>query len=70
MSNSVIFRSIPGGAKEIEVFGNGKSIGELAKEVGIDVNSYQYQGDGQPASDSTQVQAGSEVKAAPKVKGN
>ena len=70
MSNKATFRSMLGGeTREIEVTSNGKSIKEVCDELGIDVGSYQFQVSGQPATGSTTVRSGDNVKAAGKVNG-
>ena len=70
MSNKAIFRSMTGGeTREIEVHANGKTVGEVAKELGIDVGSYQFRVDSTPATAKSRVKPGQELKAAPKVNG-
>lgn len=66
---SVVFRSIPGGGREIEIKPNGQSVAELADEIGLNLEQFQVNVDGSPATGETPLSGGEEVTAAPKVKG-
>ena len=67
--SSVIFRTIPGGGREVEIKPNGQSVAELADEIGLNLEQFQVSVDGHPATGRTMLKPGASVAAAPKVKG-